>query len=233
MPLLSKHFQVHAVDLRGQRRSSRTPGRYTLDNMGTDLVRFIDEVIGRPTFVSGLSSGGVLSAWLSAYAKPGQVIAAHYEDPPLFASEVDPSIGQSIRQGIGPLLALYNKYLGDQWSIGDWDGMIAAATTELPPWLSGLLLAAGMEGPPQNIKEYDPEWGKAFSTGTVAASFRHDRMLAAVKVPVLSTHHFRTIDESTGVLITRGHSVSNQFTCAPRPLCRYSCCNDHYRKASP
>ena len=63
----------------------RTPGRYTLDNMGNDLVRFIDTVIGRPTIVSGLSSGGVLAGWLSAYAKPGQVVAAHYEDPPLFA----------------------------------------------------------------------------------------------------------------------------------------------------
>jgi hypothetical protein len=44
---------------------------------------FIDTVIGRVTYVSGLSSGGVLTAWLSAYAKPGQVVAALYEDPPL------------------------------------------------------------------------------------------------------------------------------------------------------
>ena len=96
LPLLAEHFQAFAVDLRGQGRSTRTPGRYTLDNMGNDLVRFIDGVIGRPTFVSGLSSGGVLSAWLSAYARPGQVIAAVYEDPPLFASEVDTSCGPSV-----------------------------------------------------------------------------------------------------------------------------------------
>ena len=60
LPLLAEHFQAYAVDLRGQGRSTRTPGRYTLDNMGGDLVRFIDGVIGRPTFVAGLSSGGVL-----------------------------------------------------------------------------------------------------------------------------------------------------------------------------
>ena len=98
MPRLAEHFEVFAVDLRGQGRSTRTPGRYTLDNMGNDLVRFIDVVIGRPTIVSGLSSGGVLSAWLSAYAKPGQVVAACYEDPPLFASEVRPATGPGIRQ---------------------------------------------------------------------------------------------------------------------------------------
>src|SRR5580698_10257435 len=103
MPLLAEHFQVFAVDLRGQGRSTRTPGRYTLDNIGNDLVRFIDSVIGRPTVVSGLSSGGVLSAWLSAYAKPGQVIGCLYEDPPLFVSEVEPTYGHSSRQGIGPM----------------------------------------------------------------------------------------------------------------------------------
>jgi pimeloyl-ACP methyl ester carboxylesterase len=76
LPLLAEHFQAFAVDLRGQGRSTRTPGRYTLDNMGNDLVRFIDGAIGRPAFVSGLSSGGVLSAWLSAYAQPGQIRGA-------------------------------------------------------------------------------------------------------------------------------------------------------------
>ena len=101
LPLLAEHFQAFAVDLRGQGRSTRTPGRYTLDNMGNDLVRFLDGAIGRPAIVSGLSSGGVLAAWLSAYAKPGQVIGAHYEDPPLFSSQVDPAYGQSIRQA-GP-----------------------------------------------------------------------------------------------------------------------------------
>jgi hypothetical protein len=90
LPLLAEHFPAFAVDLRGQGRSSRTPGRYTLDNMGNDLVRFIDGVIGRPTYVSGLSSGGVLAAWLSAYANPGQILGAHCEDPPLFASEFNP-----------------------------------------------------------------------------------------------------------------------------------------------
>ena len=169
LPLLADHFQAFAVDLRGQGRSSRTPGRYTLDLIGNDLVRFIDGVIGRPTIVAGLSSGGVLSAWLSAYAKPGQVVGAYYEDPPLFSSDVRPAVGQSIRQSIGPIFALMAKYLGDQWSIGDWDGMVAAlpdraarvdgACSRAPSgWADG--------GPPQELKEYDPEWGRAFWTGT-------------------------------------------------------------------
>jgi len=199
MPRLAERFEVFAVDLRGQGRSSRTPGRYTLDNMGNDLVRFIDAVIGRPTFVSGLSSGGVLSAWLSAYAKPGQIIAACYEDPPLFSSEVRPAAGPGIRQSIGPMFDLWSTYLGNQWSIGAWDAMRAAASERLPAWMQGFPIG---EEPTQQLKEYDPEWGRAFWTGTVAASCDHERMLRSVTVKdVLLTHHFRVVDEHSGVLM--------------------------------
>jgi pimeloyl-ACP methyl ester carboxylesterase len=209
MPLLAEHFQVFAVDLRGQGRSTWTPGRYTLDNMGSDLVRFLDAAVGRPAIVSGLSSGGVLSAWLSAYARPGQVRGAVYEDPPLFASELTPACGPSIRQAIGPVFALRSKYLGDQWSIGDWAGMQAAAAAELPGPVAAALKAmanrvsgaAAPSEPPQNLREYDPEWGRAFWSGTVAASCDHARMLAGVRVPVLFTHHFRKVDPETGTLM--------------------------------
>ena len=203
LPLLAQRFRVFAVDLRGQGRSTRTPGRYTFDNMGNDLVRFIDGAIGRPTIVSGLSSGGVLAAWLSAYAGPGQVVGAVYEDPPLFAAEVDTSFGHSLRQGIGAMFALWSKYLGDQWSIGDWDGMVAAAPRELPGWIAGLFQGAVGDGaePPQNLKEYDPEWARAFWTGAVGVGCDHARMLSSVKVPVLLTHHFRHVDEASGYLM--------------------------------
>jgi len=137
----------------------------------------------------------VLAAWLSAYAPPGLVRAAHYEDPPLFASEVNPAYGHSIRQAIGPIFALWSKYLGDQWSVGNWAGMVAGAADELPPAMANF---RPPEAPPQNLKEYDPEWGRAFWTGSVGASCDHARMLKAVKVPVLFTHHFRHADEATG-----------------------------------
>jgi pimeloyl-ACP methyl ester carboxylesterase len=202
MKLLEPHFEVYAVDLRGQGRSTRTPGRYTLDNMGNDLARLIALGIRHPVVVSGLSSGGVLSAWLSAYGPPGLIRGCLYEDPPLYSSEQNPACGPSIRQAIGPIFALWSKYLGDQWSVGDWEGMRAAAPHELPPWMAGMMRAGeASDGPPQNLKEYDPEWARAFWTGSVAASCDHDRMLGAVKVPVLLTHHFRVVDANTGQLM--------------------------------
>ena len=73
---LDSIFHVYAIDLRGQGRSTWTPGRYTLDNMGNDLVRFIATVIKQPVITSGCSSGGLLSAWLSAFAMRGQLRGA-------------------------------------------------------------------------------------------------------------------------------------------------------------
>lgn len=204
IPMLADRFHVHAVDLRGQGRSTRTPGRYTLDLIGNDLVRFVDGVIGRPTIVAGLSSGGVVTAWLSAYSPPGQVVAAYYEDPPLFASELHPACGPGLRQAIGPLFALMAKYLGPQWSIGDWDGMVAAIPTELPDWMAlvaGAFTAGAEDGPSPSLREYDPEWGHAFWTGAFAASCDHERMLGSVKVPVLFTHHLHLTHEPTGALM--------------------------------
>ena len=207
MPVLAERFQVFAVDLRGQGRSTWTPGRYTLDNFGNDLVRFIDLIVRRPVIVGGHSSGGTIAAWLSAFAKPGQIRASVWEDTPIFASETDPSCGQSIRQGIGPVFALWNKWLGDQWSIGDFEGMQRAFPREIPaPVLKALasfLTAAGPDapkGPPQNLREYDPEWGRAFVSGSATASCDHENMVSHVKVPVLFTHHFHQVDEVTGTL---------------------------------
>lgn len=202
MKLLASRFRVFAVDLRGQGRSTWTPGRYSLDLFGGDLVRFIDRVIGRPVVVSGLSSGGVIAAWLSAFATPGQVRAAVYEDPPLFGSEVNPAVGHSIRQSIGPLFAAWHKWLGPQWSIGDYAGLQAAMGRELPSWLGAMQLVGGLGGgpaePPQNMREYDPEWGDAFWSGRVGVNCDHEAMLTHVKVPVLFTHHFRVVDPDTG-----------------------------------
>lgn len=195
MGLLSEHFHVFAVDLRGQGRSSWTPRRYSLDNFGNDLVRFVALAIGRPVVVAGCSSGGVLAAWLSAYSMPGQVRGAVCEDAPFFSSELTPAHGHGVRQGAGPAFELYRDYLGDQWSVGDWTGMVRAAQTSPSKMLH---LFPTSEEPPQNLKEYDPEWGRVFFEGTVGLHCPHDRMLSQVKTPVLITHHAHSTDAETG-----------------------------------
>ena len=198
MGLLADDFHVFAVDLRGQGRSSWTPGRYSLDNFGNDLVRFIALVIERPVIAAGNSSGGLLAAWLSAFAMPGQIRGVLCEDAPFFASELVPAVGHNIRQAAGVMFELYRNYLGDQWSVGDWAGFVAAAQAS-PSKI--LRLFPHDDEPSQNLKEYDPEWARVFYEGTVALNCPQDRMLAQVRTPVLMTHHGRAIDPDTGELL--------------------------------
>lgn len=200
MRLLEDRFRLYAVDLRGQGRSSRTPGRYTIDNMGNDLVRFVQTVIGRPVIVCGLSSGGVLSAWLSAYAPPGLIKAALYEDPPLFGAEYSTSCGHNLHgSAVSLIFTALSKYLGDQWSIGDWPGFVREVKTNMPAVLAAR--AYDPAAPPQMLKEYDPEWARSTLEGRLFASCDHAQMLAQVKVPVLMTHHYRGIDAESGLFV--------------------------------
>ncbi len=198
MQLLEPDYHVFAVDLRGQGRSSRTPGRYTFDNLGNDLVRFIASAIGRPVVVTGNSSGGVLSAWLAAFAMPGQIRGALLEDPPLFSGELTPLYGPSQRQSSGPVLDLFRRFLGDQWSIGDWAGFTAAAHRSTSPLARAM---GAFEEIPQTFREYDPEWSRAFLDGTMSMTCPTELILAQVTVPVMLTHHARGIDPDTGHLV--------------------------------
>jgi pimeloyl-ACP methyl ester carboxylesterase len=243
MHLLAEKYRVYAVDLRGQGRSTWTPGRYSLDLFGNDLVRFIDRVIDRSVVVSGLSSGGVIATWLAAFAAPGQIRAAILEDPPLFASETTPAVGQSIRQGIaGPMFGHMYKWLGPQWSIGNEDGFRAAVRGDAPSWTMGAFAAASAAlhgqlpapGQQRSLREYDPEWGDAFYSGRVGLTCDHENMLSHVKVPVLFTHHFHFTDPSTGNLLgaSSDHQVEyarqliegagNSFTYKPFPTMPHS-----------
>jgi pimeloyl-ACP methyl ester carboxylesterase len=200
--LLKANFQVFAIDLRGQGRSTWTPGRYNVNTWGSDVERFIGLVIRRPTIVAGNSSGGVIAAWLAAYAAPGLVRAVVLEDPPLFSSQAAPPYGPGMMQTLGPMFAAFAKWLGKQWSIGDWNGMVQALPDELPQFPHGFMSGDGPGStPPQRLKEYDPEWGWAWANDTANTGCDHAAMLAQARVPVLLTHHVHQTDPDTGQLM--------------------------------
>ena len=98
----------------------------------------------------------------------------YLEDPPLFASEVRPAVGENIDQCIGPIFGLLAQVprrpvgasaTGTAWSPG--------VTDELPERLVFVAQMFGLGAePPQQLKEYDPEWGRAFWSGTVYGGLR-------------------------------------------------------------
>ena len=86
LPELAKYFHVYAVDCYGHGKSSKDPGKYSVEAIGRAFMWFIQNVIKQPVIVSGHSSGGLLAAWLAANA-PQNIRGAILEDPPLFSTE--------------------------------------------------------------------------------------------------------------------------------------------------
>jgi 3-oxoadipate enol-lactonase len=68
MPELRKHFRVLRYDTRGHGQSEVTPGPYSFDQLGRDVLSLADETdLGTFSFC-GLSMGGVTGMWLGIHA---------------------------------------------------------------------------------------------------------------------------------------------------------------------
>jgi len=66
--VLATRFHVVRYDTRGHGASSATPGPYTIELLGRDVLALLDHLdIERAHFV-GLSMGGVIGQWLGAHA---------------------------------------------------------------------------------------------------------------------------------------------------------------------
>ena len=86
LPKLSKHYHVYAIDCHGHGESDKNPEKYSAKEMAEDFIEFIDVEIEQKTVVSGHSSGGMIAAWMAAYA-PDRVLGTIIEDSPFFSTE--------------------------------------------------------------------------------------------------------------------------------------------------
>ena len=69
LPDLSRHFHVFAVDCYGHGNSSKDPKKYNILSLRDDLIVFMKEVIREKTYLSGHSSGALISAAIAAKNK--------------------------------------------------------------------------------------------------------------------------------------------------------------------
>ena len=82
IPHLTLDHQVYAVDMRGQGKSTRTPGQYKAKYYADDLGDFLAGNFNQPVIVFGMSAGGVVA--LEAAARwPELVRAVIVGDSPL------------------------------------------------------------------------------------------------------------------------------------------------------
>jgi len=64
-----KHFRVLRYDTRGHGRSATTPGTYTIEQLGGDVIAMLDALNVRRFAFCGLSMGGMIGQWLALHAK--------------------------------------------------------------------------------------------------------------------------------------------------------------------
>jgi pimeloyl-ACP methyl ester carboxylesterase len=83
MDELADRWHIYSIDLRGHGDSGRVPGGYGFADYSTEVIDFLQNVIGQPTFIVGHSLGAITA--VGTCAKASQLVAAAVlEDPPLY-----------------------------------------------------------------------------------------------------------------------------------------------------
>ncbi|MBO0938270.1 3-oxoadipate enol-lactonase [Fibrella sp. HMF5335] len=67
LPRLRPHFRILRYDTRGHGQSEVTPGPYTLDQLGGDVIALLDALAIDKVFFCGLSLGGLTGQWLGVH----------------------------------------------------------------------------------------------------------------------------------------------------------------------
>lgn len=208
LPDLSEKFHVFAVDYPGHGKTT-VPDDYSFNanQIGSDLANFIEAVIKEPTFVTGNSSGGLLTTWLAAN-EPELVKAIILEDPPLFSAEY-PEIKNTIayKSFTTSNTAIENGYDGD--FLNYWiKNSTKFFKTYTGPGSQQLIYfavnsyrkanpseAVEIAFLPSSVQEmlrglnyYDPRFGNAFYEGTWNEGFDHAEALQKIQCPALLLH---------------------------------------------
>jgi pimeloyl-ACP methyl ester carboxylesterase len=205
LPKLAKDYHVFAFDCFGHGKSAHDPALYTCAKNGEGVAWFIENIIGQPALLSGHSSGGIIAAWVAAYA-PEWVSGLQLEDPPFFSVTPDEmQEGRScfawkdnfeithafINQSEEPDYMVYyfqhsyflSLFGGLQPVIVDW---VIKWRTEHPTgpvklkwlphnWFRGQYYA----------EDYDLRFGETFYTGSWFDGIDQATMLESIKCPII------------------------------------------------
>lgn len=224
LPELTKHFHVYVVDIRGHGKSTHTPGQYSYNRCGEDLRAFIRGIIGSPTLVAGLSSGGVLALWLAANA-PDDILAVISEDPPIYSSILprikdEKYMNRTFRLAVD-ILGATEPHDVERYLVAV--GVPKQGQSELqhiPPFIMKALfwlyrrhrrrhpdrpfdvpfLPFNMRAGLKSMLEYDTDFSRATADGDLGAGFYPDETLSRITCPTLLMKATATRHEEWGIM---------------------------------
>lgn len=205
LPELSENFHVFSVDVFGHGKSLHDKRFYKLNMNGEFLAKFIREVIGEPTYISGHSSGAIIAAWIAS-EYPGIIKTLVLEDPPLFrvtpeeAQEGNKTFAwyeayvkaheflQQDKQKDYTLYSFENSYFLEQLG-GLRNGIVKSAYEYREKNPGGPIkiawLPASWFRSMLYMDKFDPEFGNTFYTGEWFENVDQEEMLKNIKVPTI------------------------------------------------
>jgi len=204
-PSIIDIHHIYSIDSRGRGKSSRANGQYQLKHMANDTIKFVKQVIKKPTVIVGHSEGG----WIALYAAQqlpeylrGLVILDSWLDLDRHIKELD---SQKARDGykvaqsmVGNTVDDLFKMLSEQnpdrdkdavrhealcWSLVDPDFLTLWSDGRLVEYFEGLDVAGFLESTriPVLFIQADHEAGGMVSDDEVSgflgnSMFRHVKM---------------------------------------------------------
>lgn len=143
VPVFSKHFRVLRYDTRGHGKSLVTPGPYSIEQLGRDVLALADALDIEAFSFCGLSMGGLVGQWLAINASAriqGLVLcntAAKIGSPEVW----NPRIETVLRDGKAAMQALRNASIA-RWFTPEF----AAAQPALVEPVVGMLTTTSPQG---------------------------------------------------------------------------------------
>lgn len=168
IPALAEHFRVLRFDTRGHGRSLVTPGPYSIEQLGQDVLALLDALHIERAHFCGLSMGGLIGQWLGINA--GERLcklvvcntAAKIGDPSVW----NPRIETVLRDGPAAMVALRDASIA-RWFTPDF----AEANPQQAKQITDMLAATSPQGYAANC------------AAVRDADFREQ--LSSIKVPTL------------------------------------------------
>jgi 3-oxoadipate enol-lactonase len=143
IPAFAEHFRVLRFDTRGHGRSLVTPGPYSIEQLGHDVLALLDALHIERAHFCGLSMGGLIGQWLGINA--GERLrklvvcntAAKIGDPSVW----NPRIETVLRDGPAAMVALRDASIA-RWFTADF----AQAHPQQAKQITDMLAATSPQG---------------------------------------------------------------------------------------
>ncbi len=164
----SKHFRVLRFDTRGHGKSLVTPGPYSIEQLGHDVLALLDALHIDKAHFCGLSMGGLIGQWLGIHAgeRLNKLVvcntAAKIGDPSIW----NPRIETVLRDGAAAMVALRDASIA-RWFTADFAEANPAAAKQITDMLAAT----------------SPQGYAANCAAVRDADFRDQ--LSSIKVPLL------------------------------------------------